>query len=393
MADYYEVLGVERSASSTVIRMAYKRLAMKYHPDHNQGDKNAEEVFKLVNEAYHTLSDPIKKSRYDARMHSYNIYPEKEYDPWEERRRRYYKWQHAQQNTYKVDREYFRIQGLAFLVFIVIAGFCFAVIHAATYFAHHKREQRFLANSQYLKQVNTLFISGRFDDAFSLIDTLRENDPQEYRFYTTHDSLVSALRQIAEERFKASDFAAAVTHYRVLKNYEDPPRFETLQNLSLCQYYLGNYAEALQALKHLHNQQPNNLQLIYSIGIISLEKMEDYEQALQYFTLGKDLFKKTLSQVYGEAFMLVMNPADAPDIYFDIFHARAQANAKLHRYQAALQDCTWSTYLRPNKADPYVLRAMVHIKTEQFREACQDLNKAKKLGAVDLDKLTAKYCR
>src|SRR5690606_20852994 len=155
----------------------------------------------------------------------------------------------------------------------------------------------------------------------------------------------------------------------------------------------GNYAEALQALKHLHNQQPNNLQLIYSIGIISLEKMEDYQQALQYFDLGKDLFNKNLSQVYGEAFMLVMNPADAPDIYFDIFHARAQANAKLQRYQEALQDCNWSTYLRPNKTDPYILRAMIHIETEEFNDACQDLNKAKKVGAGDIDRLMATSCR
>ena len=57
MQDFYEVLGVNRQASQAEIKAAFKRMAMKYHPDRNPGDKQAEETFKLINEAYHTLSD------------------------------------------------------------------------------------------------------------------------------------------------------------------------------------------------------------------------------------------------------------------------------------------------------------------------------------------------
>jgi molecular chaperone DnaJ len=63
--DYYEVLGVKRDASQEDIKRSYRKLARKYHPDLNPGDKTAEQKFKELNEAYEVLSDPKKKAEYD----------------------------------------------------------------------------------------------------------------------------------------------------------------------------------------------------------------------------------------------------------------------------------------------------------------------------------------
>ena len=68
--DYYQVLGVDKSASAAEIKKAYRKLAMKFHPDKNQGDKAAEEKFKEASEAYEVLSDESKKSRYDQFGHA-----------------------------------------------------------------------------------------------------------------------------------------------------------------------------------------------------------------------------------------------------------------------------------------------------------------------------------
>jgi len=63
--DYYKILGVSKNSSTEDIKKAYKKLALQYHPDKNPGNKEAEEKFKEINEAYEVLSDPEKRKRYD----------------------------------------------------------------------------------------------------------------------------------------------------------------------------------------------------------------------------------------------------------------------------------------------------------------------------------------
>lgn len=65
MKDYYATLGVDRTASAEEIKRAYRKLALRYHPDKNPGNKEAEEKFKQINEAYAVLSDPEKRAHYD----------------------------------------------------------------------------------------------------------------------------------------------------------------------------------------------------------------------------------------------------------------------------------------------------------------------------------------
>lgn len=392
MRDFYEALGIPRTAQVSEIKAAFKRLAKLYHPDRNPGNKQAEENFKAINEAYHTLVDPVKKSQYDLRLYGLlSNYEEPEV--WHEpKRRRSYQWYRPKETSYRIDKNYFKIQGLAFLVFLILAGFSFGIIHTAHYYVHKQYMERIMANSQMLKQVNGLFGEGRYNDAFTLINNLQEEDPLDYRFGFARDSLVDELRRKADTEFRLQDFDAAISHYQILKEQEKPVRFETLENISMCQYYLGNYEQSLQALKHLHNQEPHNLALIYQIAVINLEKLNNSEEALHYFTLGKKLFKQNLTHVYGEAFQIVMNPEDAPDIYYYLFVGRARANFKLKHYKEAVTDCNWAVFLRQNHSEPYYLRAVASIYDRSYNNLCDDLLKAKRLGQTNADYLHQKYC-
>ena len=68
--DYYEVLGIDKSSSKDEIKKAYRKSALKHHPDKNKGNKSAEEKFKEASEAYHVLSDDTRKANYDRFGHA-----------------------------------------------------------------------------------------------------------------------------------------------------------------------------------------------------------------------------------------------------------------------------------------------------------------------------------
>lgn len=72
--DYYKILGVDKSASQDEIKKAFRKLAMKYHPDKNKGDKASEEKFKDINEAYEVLGDPEKRKKYDQLGDNWRYY-------------------------------------------------------------------------------------------------------------------------------------------------------------------------------------------------------------------------------------------------------------------------------------------------------------------------------
>lgn len=397
MADYYQLLGIRKDASLTEIRSAYKRLAMLYHPDRNPGNPEAEELFKRINEAYHVLADAEKKARYDGHL----TYPQQTYHSsahdtsayWRDyHRQRYEQWRQTQQHTYQFDKRYFRIQAMAIGVFLLIAGFCFALVNIIEYVQNEHREQQYQENLALIKQVNVLFISGKQEEAIQQIRTLQQEAPLEYAFHFAEDSLLLSLRHLADKEFKELKFKEACAHYQLLQRFEEPARAQTLQRIAECEYFLGEFASSVKILQQLLSQQPGNIDLIYRIAVIYQDDIKEYEQALHYLSLGRKNFKTYMTNIYGEAFELLMDTRYVHEHYVDIFNRRALVNLHLKRYADAEKDCNWAVLLRPQAPHSYYQRALAALHLTDQQRVCDDLRKATSLGHAEARKLLGTRC-
>jgi tetratricopeptide (TPR) repeat protein len=153
------------------------------------------------------------------------------------------------------------------------------------------------------------------------------------------------------------------------------------------------YAETLQSLKQLLSEKPWSLELIYDIASLNLNHLNNPTEAMFYFALGEKTFRDNMEKIYGEAFMVMMDPKDIPDLYYKIFIEKAQLELKLKEYKEAEPDLELAIYLRPARPEGYVVRAELYIEQQRYRAACTDLRKAKELGATGISELQSKYCR
>ena len=97
--------------------------------------------------------------------------------------------------------------------------------------------------------------------------------------------------------------------------------------------------------------------------------------------------------MYGDAFQIVMNPRDAPEIYYSIFKGRALANMKVGHLTDAVTDCNWAVYLRPQNPEGYYLRALANVSARNYRAVCEDIRKARELGSEQAGLIGDRYCR
>jgi curved DNA-binding protein CbpA len=391
--NYYSILGVRSTASTAEIKTAYKKLAKAYHPDKNPGNPAAEEKFKLINEAYHILTDANKRARFDYQFENLaSKPPRKDYSREARSNPRQYR-KPQEQPYYKIDKTYFKTQGLTVLVFIAIAGLCLIVAQSFRYFTQQKQVQEYNAVTIDLKNVSTLFSNGKTKEAFSTLQLLQEKETFDPRVAETQDSLLSELRRRAKIKYESQRFSSSITDYFLLSQYEEPKQLETTLKIAQCQYALENYNEAVTILKEVDQEHPNDLELLYEISLIYLNNIHNSDSAIQYLSRAKQLIEQNSMAKNGDSFRFTLKPEDAPEIYFEILEARAEANIALANFQEAVEDSDFCIYLRPAKGKPYRLKAMANIGNNQFESVCSDLQKAKARGNENTDDLERKYCR
>jgi curved DNA-binding protein CbpA len=410
--NYYELLGVTPQASQAEIKSAFKQLALRYHPDRNPGNPEAEEKFKIINEAYHVLSDSILKARYDQKLfNQYSTEEERLEQAYREaaRRRAAYQsrrpqsiydrlgrfgWQdgYTSSRPYKIDKEYFKVQAYTLLLFLAIAGSIMGMVRLADYLKKQEYLKLKQQNDLVMQQADSLFKHEQYEKALSIMSDLVKKYPSEINYIRAESSMIDGVRKIAEWEFDKHSYKNAADKYILLLGYENNQRISTWYRISECHHALGNYELSINALKQIHKRDQNDIRVLLRIAQIYSRDLDQDSLALPYFNQCKAMFINRMEYSFGKAFELVIRPETLPTIYFDIFEGRAKSNIKLNNFEDAYTDCKWALYLKPKESEMYYLRAVCRIATGRNYQICEDLKMANKLGHLASNDLIRKYC-
>lgn len=407
MLDYYQILGISRSADHQQIKAAYKKLALQYHPDRNPNNSAAEEYFKLINEAHQILSNPHKKAQYDLILNfSYQTTETKTAVQNQPRRKTYqrtaYKRHHNQHwgfdplpktaPPYKIDKNYFRVQFFSLGVVIIVAALLIGINQFNLYLERQKEQELKEKNDRVLYQAQMLYESGKYREAFDVVNELIKKNPVDSNYPHERKKMLSALHNQTLSLYQQDEYTSAVSNLEVIRDYQRPLDLSVWHMIADCSYKLKAYRKAVHALDYILIRDKRNIELAISIGDIYYDHLRDTVKALEYYTEAKNLFKQKQIDIYGNAFELVMPVKDTPPIYYDLFLKRGEINMAANRWSDAITDYNWAVFLRPENAPPYYLRGICKFKTGNQTNACKDWLKATDFGHQESKIQLLKYC-
>jgi curved DNA-binding protein CbpA len=416
MSTYYSILGVSEEASPDEIKAAFKRLAVRYHPDKNPDDPHSEELFKQVNEAYQVLSDAQQKFFYDQRLHAHRH--RQSYAPYtsgggsgagpgymRQSRARRERWRQGYAAGYAGVPPQYRHHNEAqrrqddrkgIIIAFSLVG-AVAVVIISMIGIHRYQIQR---ETDRMRGEHAAFMDyiRKHHDQDSIVRTLERVDRQLATTYHAaladfRDSLMAEVRGQAERRFKAREYEAARLYLGIMRanfpqdqNWIDPQLVE-------CLVALKRYPEAEQVLRDLIGRKESLLYANMALGRLYREMYQSPEMALGYYNTAIAQIIRQYQEKYGNAYALMLDPANESEAQYEAFLAKAELCLALGDYAAAKAAATWASFLRPQRPQAHQCKASACMGLGSRGDACASWQAAAELGSGQAADSLRRYCR
>lgn len=355
MPDYYQLLGVSRSASTADIKAAYRRLALHFHPDKNAGDKEAEEQFKKILEAYQVLSDPSKKFLYDNK-NIFTMPPAAQ--PYTPRSRDPYFQKNRQRAASREEPHTFSrrtiLMGWAFgglllllVTIIPVSLQMYASVH------NYNEGKRLYENGKYFEALQKLEWSYRLFgirnlETAKLTSQLLTEDLQYYKQALPH---ISRGLELAEDSVERAWF--------YLKK-------------GICHKNINEYDEALQSFHFALEAKPGWDSAYYHLGEVNTFAKRNYEDGVYFFT----------------------QALNVNSLFADCFMGRGYCHYQMKNFEIAVLDFnSFLKYSAVDRGTGFYLRGMALLESKYPDLACQDFMEAWNLGSKGGREAYEKHCR
>lgn len=355
--NYYHILEVGYNASQEDVKLAYRRLAKKYHPDVNANDTEKAEMFKLINEAYKVLSDSDKKAAYDLRLllgiHEEYTASENNSYTYDARSRTFrYRYYYRKQEPVTYSKKTY----LAVTLFVIsIASAIWLVPFTLSWYSsayNYNQGVEYYKNGQYYAALNSLDraiidFGSKNTEACILAGNILMNHFGQYTFAIEYANKGLAMAKTNQE-----------------KGY-------LLYMKGLCRKAGANYYLAIKEFEDAKSFWPEYDSLYYTIGNI-------YAYHLGNYSLAVDSYNKLLD----------LNP-DFTEAYYE----RAYSHFKLKDNKKAMLDIEQYLSFRAEDGKAHLLKGELELESGNIEEACSYFKRASLMHVREADKMKAKYCK
>lgn len=412
MINYYHILGIPRQASSQEIKAAYRRLAVRYHPDKNPESSYAEDRFKEISHAYQVLKDPAKKAKHDLMLAYEELQaqtgttrPAPAQEPYrtaygsrqaQEYARRYRQrppqsWHYPRQPS-GLPRRY---NALATAwAFGIVFAFAVLVVGLSSYRAYQEEqqiiEQTELAESIYQKAA-TFYEQKNYRYALQLLKTIDEQYKIPYNAGRLKHEVLKKVEEEASLLFEKEDYQQAATYYQLLVEHQ--PEYNPFVYARLVSSYemIPDYVRAIYTYERVIQAEPLTIEARNRLAAILFD-MEKYEQALKYYRQASDIVVQEYVNLYGHAYPLAVNPAKTPESHYQLHCGLGQTYSSLGMHRQAESAFKWAIFLRPEKPEAHYLQGLNYREAGQQGKACEAWKTAARHGFKPAAEQLKSFC-
>ena len=356
MKNYYHILDVDYNATADEIKGSYRHLAKEYHPDANAGDRDKEEMFKLIGEAYHILSNEEKKASYDLSLllhlngRSGTSHRSNTWDIRQTRaRRRSYYYRYRSPVVYS-RRTHVAMAGL---LVVIASAVLFVPLSLTRYSSeyHYDKGLEYFQNGQYFAALNSL-------------------DRSTIDFGSKDVEACLLAGGILMNQYGQYNYAIEYADKGLERAASDGERVQLLYLKGQCLRESTDHYQAIQILEEALTLWPAYDSLHYAIGEIYAFRLDKYEQGLQHFNR-----------------LLSVN-ADFSEGMF----GKAYCHYKLGNYSEALINVDQYLQQSETKGSGYLLKGKILHRLHRTDQACDAWQNAARLGYNTAERMMNDHC-